>query len=156
MSDMYGVPRRRLVGEGAFWLTIIGVLIVVITIVGLGWRYVIAGPSGKVQAREQILSGSNRIQAYNHFFDLCASVQNAEAAIQTTFDQLKTSTDPDDRERLQTNLSAQIITRQSGINQYNVDARKSYTIGQFRSLQLPYQLPTAAFQSGDTQTSCQA
>lgn len=135
--------------EIKFWGEILGgaaVLICLVTIVvalvaGLvfGIRWVTAGPSGKLQAREQILSGDNRIQAYGHFFDLCAAVQTDEASLEAQYDLLKVSKG-DDRERIVTNIGALLADRAGAVNQYNQDAQKSYTIGQFKSSKLPWQL----------------
>lgn len=143
MSDIYGMPRRRMLAEGWFWLAAIIVTVAVLAIGGLGWRYVIAGPKGQVEAREQILSGANRIQAYNHFFDLCAAVQTYEASIAAQRAELQTAAAAD-RERLNTNITALTAQRARAINQYNADARKDYTIGQFRDLSLPFQLDITA------------
>lgn len=159
MSDMYGVPRRRLVGEASFWIACVVILSILLTLGGLGWRYVIAGPKGQVEAREQILSGDNRIRAYNHFFDICASVQTAEQALQASLDELASAEkavppNPDNVIRIQTNITGLRATRARAINQYNADASKDYTDGQFRSLALPYQLNSAAYTGG--LTSCAA
>jgi hypothetical protein len=144
VSDLYGVPRRRIVGETAFWITIVLAAVVILTLLGLGWRYILADPKGKVQAQEQIKSGPSRIAAYNHFFDLCASVQSDEAAITSLNQELTTGPSESRRGQIQASLTALRSARAEKINQYNADARKDYTIGQFRSLGLPYTLePTS-------------
>lgn len=144
MSDMYGVSRKRLVGETGFWIVLVSGVIVLLTLLGLGWRYVLAEPKGKVQAREQIQSGSSRIAAYNHFFDLCAQVQSDEATISSLNQELTTGPSESRRGQIQASLTALRSARAEKINQYNADARKDYTIGQFRSSGLPYTLdPTA-------------
>lgn len=140
MSDMYGMSRRRLLGEGMFWFMIILAVIVIVTLLGLGWRYVLADPKGKVQAQEQIKSGASRIAAYNHFFDLCAAVQSDEASI-TSLKQELTTKPPESRiVQINASLTALRSARAEKINQYNADARKDYTIGQFKSSGLPYTL----------------
>lgn len=40
-----------------------------------------------------------------------------------------------------TNYIAQLNSRNDAANQYNVDAEKSYTVGQFKASSLPYQIP---------------
>lgn len=129
------------------WLGALGGALVVVVCVAavvaatFGIRWALAGPSGKLAAREQILSGPNRIQAYDHFFDLCASVQTDEAALEAQYQQLPTAKG-DDVQRIRTNIAALLTDRAGGVNEYNQDAQKSYTIGQFKSSNLPWQLST--------------
>lgn len=141
MSDMYGVSRRRLVGEAWFWILMVVVAVVAIAVLTFGIRWITAGPKGQLQAREQIQSGNTRISAYNHFFDLCAAVQSDEAAIQS-LNQERDTTKPTPSRLTQINASLTALrsARAEKINQYNADARKDYTIGQFKSSGLPYTL----------------
>lgn len=155
MDDMY-IPKSN---KGLFayfsgWVvaliglfTIIGIVMAVGTW-GLNW---FAAPyQGKLQARQQIQgSGDFRIQAYNHFFDLCASVTTMDQALQASYQQLEGATG-DDRTRIETNITAQLNDRNDAANQYNVDAEKSYTVGQFRANNLPYQVP--AYTKGEVFT----
>jgi len=114
-------------------------LVTVVAVTTFGIRWVTAGPKGKLAAREQIQSGSNRIAQYEHFFNLCASVQGLEASLVAQNRQLK-NTEGSDRDRIMSNIAGIEAERGRAIAQYNVDARKSYTSGQFRSSDLPYQL----------------
>lgn len=103
---------------------------------------------GKLEARQQIQSGSSRIVNYNHFFNLCASVQALEdrqAIALTSQDQA-----PNDfeRYRVSQNIAGIAGLRAEAIRQYNQDALKDYTAGQFRDSDLPYQL------SGEGKTKC--
>jgi hypothetical protein len=140
MSDLYGVSRRRIVGETTFWILLALAAVVILTLLGLGWRYILADPKGKVQAQEQIKSGPSRIAAYNHFFDLCAAVQSDEAAMQSLRDEMKTDPPPSRITQINASLTALRSARAEKINQYNADARKDYTIGQFKSSGLPFTL----------------
>jgi hypothetical protein len=140
MSELYDVSRRRLVGEAWFWILMVILAIAILTLLGLGWRYILASPRGKVQAQEQIQSGSSRIAAYNHFFDLCAAVQSDEAAMASLRSELLTNPPDSRRTQINASLTALRSARAEKINQYNADARKDYTIGQFKSSGLPYTL----------------
>jgi hypothetical protein len=60
----------------------------------------------------------------------------------------------DDKQRVQTNITGQLTARSRGVAQYNADARKDYTIGQFRASDLPYELPVEY--SKGSRTSCVA
>src|SRR4051812_28238322 len=145
--------------DGPSGLTIIVACMVAFLVIAaaiFGIRWAMAGPSGKLQAREQILSGQNRIRAYDHFFSVCGSVQNAEAALDASYEELAQTAKDDfaDLGRIRTNITANKIARQSAVNEYNLDARKSYTDGQFRDLDLPYQLPVL-YEKGN-RTSCES
>jgi hypothetical protein len=93
--------------------------------------------------------GSFRIAAYDHFFDLCTSVQSFEA--QRTAQQAELAGHPSAyrAEQVRSNLAAIDAQRTAAIRQYNNDARKTYTEGQFRSSDLPFQLDPSA-----KETSC--
>ena len=125
----------------------------------IGWaafgiRVMTAGIVGRGQAEIQIQSPSSRIPAYNHFFDLCASVQQAEAGIDSQTDLLEASSDANDEARIRTNIAALEMTRLNGIYQYNADAAKDYTIGQFRDSKLPYRLDDSPYEAGKEHTQC--
>lgn len=109
-----------------------------------GVRWVTAEPKGALEAREQIKgSGTFRIAAYNHFYNLCAAVKSDEATIEALNQEL--ATNPSEKRVGQINASITALRsgRAEKINQYNADASKDYTIGQFRSSNLPYQLDSS-------------
>ena len=124
---------------GVFVLFI--VLLFSMTAFGFAWKYFWAAPAGKTEAQVQIQSAPSRIAAYNHFFDACSAVQGLDVAIDTQFDQLGQTTDNKDRSRIQSNIAGVTAERSRAVAKYNTDARKDYTIGQFRDSDLPYQLP---------------
>jgi hypothetical protein len=142
---------------GSRFLAVVGIL-VALSLVGavgsyaLGW---FAAPyQGKLAARQQINSGNYRIAAYDHFFNLCASIQTADNNIATQESLLgQFQKGGDDYNRTLTNIAGLESVRADGINQYNADASKSYTVGQFRASNLPYQLPTHSYQKGE-QITC--
>jgi TPR repeat protein len=135
-------------------------VLVVVTIaaiagIAFGIRWVTAGPKGALEAREQIKSGPSRIAAYNHFFDLCASVQSDEARLDAQRDELASATG-DDVARIHANIAGLMSDRAEAINEYNADAEKGYTIGQFRASKLPFQLSTDAYTTNGDKTQCAA
>lgn len=134
--------------KNALW--ILGVLVAIAAIVAVVMvlRYVMAGPSGALNANDQIQSGQHRIVAYNHFFDLCAGVRADEVSLDAQNAQLETTTDAFQRTRVQTNITGLLGHRASLMEEYNANARKDYTEGQFRDSDLPYQLPTTAWEKG--------
>lgn len=109
---------------------------------GFGWFVDhTADRSGKTQVKQNINgNGQYRIGAYNHFYDLCASVQTKEASIANLQQELKTTADPQQKLQIPTDIVALQNARADAINQYNADAHKSYTLGQFRASDLPFQL----------------
>lgn len=154
MNDYY-VPgtQKGVFGNATAWvlatLALIGVVVSIIGVV----RWVSAPTRGKLQAREQINSGAFRIAAYNHFFDLCAAVQSDEARLEAQYVSLSTATG-EDVARIQANIAGITSDRADAVNEYNADASKDYTVGQFKSSKLPYQLD-ATYTRGD-HTSCAA
>ena len=104
------------------------------------WSWYTAEPAGQLQARREIKSGSNRIAQYNMFYNSCASVQALEQQISNFETALRTETNPDRVARLNDNLLGVKGLRAQAITQYNADASKSYTNGQFRDSDLPYTL----------------
>lgn len=127
--------------------------IAAIAAITFGIRWAVAGPNGKLAAREQINSGSYRIAAYDHFFNLCAAIQTLESSIDAQTEELKTATG-DDVGRVNANIAALKSARAGAIFDYNADAQKSYTLGQFRSSHLPYRLSTESYK--EVPTSCTA
>ena len=134
------------------WLGLLSALLLVIAL-GWGWRYYTASIEGKVGASEKIQSAPHRIIAYNHFFDLCAGVRADEASLDAQNDQLTVTVDSFQRNRVQTNITGLLGHRASLIEEYNANARKDYTEGQFRDSNLPYQLLANLYEKGQ-RTSC--
>lgn len=127
------------------------VLVVWIAFASAIWGFGVAtaGIYGRGEARKQIQSAEMRIPAYNHFFDLCASIQGNEAQIDALEQELEHhSSGSKDHARVLANIAGVTAARQRAIAQYNADARKDYTIGQFRDSDLPYQLDTAEYPEG--------
>lgn len=140
-------------------IAIIGICVFIVLLawgifaLSFGLRVATAGLVGRGEAHIAIQSGSNRIAQYNKFFNICASVQSLEDRIDQQTEALKQATNPTDQQRIRDNLAGIRGLRSEAINQYNADASKDYTDGQFRSSRLPYQLSTASYpESG--KTSC--
>lgn len=70
---------------------------------------------------------------------MCAAVQSDEARLAAQRVELKSATG-DDKSRVEANIAGITADRADAINQYNADAQKSYTIGQFRASGLPFTL----------------
>lgn len=145
--------QRGMFGNFALWIGALLVLFGAVWAITFAFGWVSAPWNGKLQARQEINSGAFRITAYNHFFDLCASVQGLEGQLDAE-KALLPSTTGYTHDRILTNIGGIEGARAQAIAQYNADANKSYTIGQFRSNNLPYQLPAGAYIGG--RTSCVA
>ncbi len=136
-------------------LIVVGVVVLLVTLVVGSFvaRYWLAGPAGAVDAVEQIQSGANRISAYNHFFDLCAGVRTDEISLEAQNMLLDATHDESFQHRIHTNIAGLQGHRAGLIEEYNANARKDYTSGQFRDSDLPYQLPAGMWEEG-VRTSC--
>lgn len=96
---------------------------------------------GDVKATEQVQAdGRYRIAAYDQFFDLCSSIQAKDDQIKNIEGQIATEQDPVYRRDLHTSLSALQYQRSEAIRQYNADAAKAGTVGQFRDSGLPHDI----------------
>lgn len=96
---------------------------------------------GRGQAHKVIHSADFRIEAYDHFFNQYASIKSLEGKIDelaATLNQLEPGTR--DYNRVLISLAGTKGLRHEAIQQYNADARKSWTEGQFRDNDLPYQI----------------
>ncbi len=143
------------------WWVLAGVVFLVVVGWGLtaatfGLRVATAGIVGAGEARIEIKSADFRLAAYPHFFDLCAAVQGHEFGIDAQYAVLE-SLDPDDgrtRRITLTNIAGLETAWGRDVSQYNQDANKSWTIGQFRDSDLPYQLPTQPYSPEGVKTQC--
>lgn len=119
-------------------------------------RVATAGLVGRGNAHIEIQSANHRIPTYNHFFDLCASVQNAESTIDAqtvALDQIDAS-DTFNKGRIQQVIAVARSVRANGINQYNADAAKDYTEAMFLDSDLPYRLSLTDYVAGGAKTKC--
>lgn len=109
-----------------------------------------AGFRGEVDATEKIQAdGTFRIEAYNSFYDKCAAVQSDEARINALAEELEGDVSPKRKEQIGASATAVRSSRAEKINQYNADASKDWTVGQFRNNELPYELDV-----NDMNTEC--
>lgn len=124
------------------WGIILMIFVVLVLMVPAGWaiKYFTADIRGRIEANETIKSGDNRIAQYDHFFNLCASVQADEARLEALKVELEKTPDDVDKSRLLANITGVTSHRARIITQYNADAAKNYTSGQFRDSNLPYRL----------------
>lgn len=135
MSDLYGVSRRRLVGETSFWIGVVLVAVVVLGLLGLGWRYVIAGPKGAVGAREQQQGALNRVQKQEQFEQLVADYDGYLVKIRAASLAVDAAS-ATDREFRQTELVGLRQVCVDTAQQFNAESRK-YTSRVWKSAGLP-------------------
>jgi hypothetical protein len=133
------------------WVLVVvaAVALIALPLAAWGLRVQFADVIGLGNARIQIQSAPYRITAYDHFFNLCVSVQANEASLDAQMARLEGG--PSNVELIETNIAALEATRGRAIAQYNGDATKDYTIGQFRDSGLPYRLDTAPYTGVRTQ-----
>lgn len=146
MSDIYGVSRRRLLGESSFWIVAILALVVILTLLGLGWRYVIASPKGAVGAREQQQSAINRVQKQEQFEQLAADYDGYIVKIGLAEIAVREASEAD-RAFRQTELVGLRQICVDAAQQFNAESRK-YTSRVWKSAGLPGRLDPLACQGG--------
>lgn len=148
---MYDIerPSARQVATGTRWVIGGAALVLVVALViggmavfGVGWfQRSTADFRGETAALEQIKADAdNRISAYEYFFDLCASVQGHEDTIRALEAELAGDPSEDRAEQIQGAITANRAQRDAKIRQYNSEASKDYTTGQFRDADLPAEL----------------
>jgi len=156
--SVFGSPVTK--GKVTFWIVLVVIGIVVLNVGlwagGLAWKSGTAKYEGKVEAIEEIYSGENQLKFYNQFHDICAEVQTTEDSLDSLYrklDLLEQGT----REYNQTldSITGNEIHRANLIRKYNADSSKGWTWGQFRSADLPYQLPTEPYEVGGSKTICE-
>jgi hypothetical protein len=103
-------------------------------------KYYTAPIRGKIEAREEIMSGDYRIAAYNHFFDLKVAYDSADASLTALIKARDVAISDDEIERLNASIAGVESQKERTRLQYNADAAKNYTLGQFLDLKLPYQI----------------
>jgi hypothetical protein len=114
--------------------------IAAITTVTFGIRWATADLRGAADVREKtVANGDFRIGSYEEFFDLCASVQTAEAAIKNAETELATKPSQDRAEKLQQVITAQRNARADSITSYNSKASQNHRQA-FQDTDLPYTL----------------
>lgn len=126
------------------YLSIALVVIVVTVVVIWSLQWLTADVRGELDQREQTRAdGTYRIAAYERFYDKCASVQALEDQIDNTE---ADESLPENQKA--TNLLALRNQRNALIREYNADARKEDTRGNFLASDLPYEL------NPDEETTC--
>lgn len=126
------------------WAAIIVVIMVFGSMWMFGWGFfqrATADFRGETAALEQIKADPNsRISAYEHFFGLCASVQGHEDTIRALQTELDGQPSESRAEQIRGAITANQAQRDGKIRQYNNDAAKDFTVGQFRDADLPERL----------------
>lgn len=124
-----------------------------LALAGWGWRWVAAPIEGAVGAREEIQSGEFRVAAYERFFNLCSAVQSHEAQLDALHAELEDA-DKDDLSRIRSNITGVRSQRLRLIREYNSEAARDYTTGQFRSADLPDRLTANDYPEESEGTRC--
>lgn len=149
MYDEIERPSARQIATGTRW--VIGgaaLALVVAMVIGAMWIFgfglfqrATADFRGETAALEEILADPDRrITAYEHFFDLCASVQGHEDTIRALQSELDSGVSDSRAEQIRGVITVNQAQRDGKIRQYNSDASMEYTVGQFRDAKLPHQL----------------
>lgn len=144
--------------EGVGILTVFLVVIGILASIGLGiWfiRVQFAEEIGRGNAEIQLENANSRIPRYEEFYDLCVSVQNAEAGINAEAHRLNTTEDEGQKRIIEQNIAGLNASRARGVNQYNANASKYYTDGRFQGENLPERLSSEPYVPGTNMTNCE-
>jgi hypothetical protein len=142
--------------EGFTWVGCAGlILLALILIPILAWSFGVATApwKGRGDAHVQLNSASFRIAAYDHFFEQCSSIQGTEGSIDALIAQLNEAESQRTKDLVNSSLAGAKAIRLQAINDYNADARKEYTEGQFRDSDLPFYIEPSNYPEGG-KTSC--
>lgn len=145
-------PDRWIVGSLGRMILIGLVLLIVIG----GCSYWWAPWKGEIEARNQTVgSGAYRNATYDEYFDTCAAIQSAEQKIKTYQAQLKTDPPPSSDQAARLNAATMVQQNQwiTLVNQYNANADKEKTKGQFRDDGLPEHINNTNLDNG-VSTTC--
>jgi len=135
----------KAIGGGVLALIVIIVLAILLTLGGLAWRYVIAGPTGAVGAKEQQQAANTRVQKQEQFEQLAADFDGYLVKIVIAKDALAAATKAGneiDAELRQTELIGLKQTCVDTAQQFNAESRK-YTARVWKSAGLPPTLDAA-------------
>ena len=121
---------------------VIAVAIILATVYGGGLlQRMTADFRGETGQIEQTQADADyRISAYDQFYDKCAGIQTLESKISNLSDELEETDDEQRKSVLNTSITASKNKRAELINDYNADARKEATRGQFKASDLPYEV----------------
>lgn len=138
---IYDRETRR-VGWRAGVLVIVVVVFCVLLGLGLaGVKWVTAPFRGAVDQREKtVADGDYRIAAYDEFFNSCEAIAAKERIISRYKDEQAAAATEADRVRLGAAILAESNIRDEMIADYNADAGKAGTRGQFRASELPFKI----------------
>ena len=138
-------------------LSVVGSLAVLLLVASAIWGFgVVTAPIfGSGEAYKEIQSSDFRIQAYQTFFNQCASIQGLEGQI----DELVVALGYYERGSREYNITVTSIAgvkgaRHQAIAKYNQDALKNWTEGQFRDNNLPYQISDTNYPEEGGKTIC--
>lgn len=143
MSDIYGVSRRRIIGEVWLWLILATVTIAAISI-GL-WAFGVftsnvAGAGGAIRQKNATV---NRVQKQEMFEQLAADYDGYLIKIAAAVTAVKTTTDETDKALRQTELVGLKQVCVDAAQQFNAESHK-YTSRDWKSAGLPGSLDAQA------------
>jgi len=145
--ERYGGDRddwREIDRTGArIGVRLVVIIVAVILLIVAIWALTVAWAPWKGAGDQRKATQGNaqyRIAAYDEFFNACEAIAAKERIIERYREQLETATSPDEKSRLNAAITAESNVRDEMIADYNADAAKADTRGDFRADGLPYQI----------------
>ena len=148
-------------GKKVVLFVVMPVVLIIAIVVGV-WavRYYTAETRGKITATEEIQSAEFRIYSYDHFFDICGAIRTNEANLDLQTDILDGFVSAgfgpgDDKyDKQMQNVAAQSRFLRRLKEDYNQDADKEGTRGQFKAECLPPEVSTDYEYGKETPCEC--
>jgi hypothetical protein len=132
-------------------------IIIIVLLWGLsfGFKWATLPFIGKIEQREQIMgSGEFRIFSYNHFFNLCQSIQQVESQYDNQYDLLQEmEKGTESYERQQRNVAVLCAEIERRKHRYNADSAKEETVSAFMQSNLPGRIEIETHKYGN-RTNC--
>jgi len=146
VSELYGVSRKRLIGEVWFWIAVVVVLVAVLGIGGWAFGVFTSDIKGAGGAIKQRNSTVNRVQKQEQFEQLAADYDGYIIKIEGLVIAVSTTIDKTDKSLRQTELVGLRQICVDGAQAFNAESRK-YTSRVWKSAGLPASLNAEACNS---------
>lgn len=129
---------------GKLTLILIVFFIAMIACIPIGYaiRYYTAPVLGRIEVQVQTHTAEYMMTAYNYFFDLKGVINGNKQSVCNVKETLTAICDQDEKDRLQITIAGIKNQIARDVQQYNADAAKEWTVGQFRDWSIPASMST--------------
>lgn len=151
--------KESAIGCGIF-VALFGFLAVGLTALSIGgmafgyaWDWYTAPLKGAQDARQIIQAdGEFRIDAYNTFYNACTSIEALERDVDLQISRLATAITDNEKRIINDSIVGIAAARDGAVARYNNDSHKQWTIAQFKSKALVYEISNPRYLTLDPAT----